>query len=64
MTNQQEKITIWFIINPISGGKRKTSLIKKIERYLDHTRFAHSIFTTEYEGHGKEIAQDAVDQKY
>ncbi len=62
MTNQQEKITIWFIINPISGGKRKTSLVKKIERYLDHTRFEHSIFTTEYEGHGKEIAHDAVDK--
>jgi YegS/Rv2252/BmrU family lipid kinase len=63
LTNQEEKITIWFIINPISGGKSKTRLIKKIERYLDLARFKHSIYKTEYKGHGKEIAQNAVDQQ-
>ena len=62
MTIQQDKISIWFIVNPISGGKRKGTIVKKIERHLDHSRFSYSIYYTKYEGHGKEIARRAVQE--
>ena len=60
MTNPKEKSAIWFIINPISGGKKKKSLVEKIDKYLDEQRFYYKIFTTEYKGHAKAITQLAI----
>ena len=50
------KQKIRFIINPISGVKRKTDIPTLIEQYLDHSKFEYDISFTEYRKHAKSIA--------
>lgn len=56
-----DKKRIIFIINPISGHGLKDEIPHLVHRYLDHTRYAHSIIYTEYPGHAQEIAKQAAD---
>ena len=56
------KLKIRFIINPISGKKHKDHLPQQIEEHLDHTRFEHEIFISQYPGHASILAKDAVNQ--
>lgn len=56
------KLKIRFIINPISGKKHKDRLPQQIEEHLDHTRFDHEIFVSQYAGHASILAKDAVNQ--
>ena len=46
-----------FIVNPISGGKDKTKVLRTIEHGIDRSRFDYTIVRTEYAGHGREIAR-------
>ena len=50
------KQKIRFIINPISGVKRKTDIPTLIEQYLDHSKFEYDISFTEYRKHAKSLA--------
>ena len=50
------KQRIRFIINPISGVKKKTDIPALIEQYLDHSKFNYDISYTEYRKHAKSIA--------
>ncbi len=50
------KIDILFLINPISGIGRKNIIPKCIDKYLDKSKFKHTIKYTEYRKHGFEIA--------
>ena len=63
MQNQEEKISIWFIINPISGGKRNTIRSNKILKHLDLFKLEPSFYYTEYRGHAVQIADKAVEEK-
>ncbi|MEN9699085.1 MAG: hypothetical protein RLZZ301_283 [Bacteroidota bacterium] len=56
------KKRIWFIVNPISGVRRKDDIPALIQHYLDHQKFSFEIRYTQYKGHAIEIAQDAVKQ--
>lgn len=56
------KQRIRFIINPISGKVRKKNLPEKIARSIDKNRFEYEICLSEYAGHAKVLAQEAVDQ--
>ncbi len=57
------KIHILFIINPISGGKRKTRIPDVIDAHLDSSKFiAHYQFTS-YEGHASELAREALNNQ-
>lgn len=47
-------------MNPISGGKNKKSLERKIYKYLDEQIFTYKIFITEHKGHAKEITRMAI----
>lgn len=49
-----------FIINPISGGKKKDQVPALIKNILDHTLFEATIVYTERAMHGSELAKDAV----
>jgi len=49
-----------FIINPISGGKKKDQVPALIKNILDHTHFESTIVYTERAMHGSELAKDAV----
>jgi YegS/Rv2252/BmrU family lipid kinase len=56
------KERIWFIVNPISGGRKKASLPALIAAHLDHNRFDYEIIETEFKGHAVTIAEKAVAQ--
>lgn len=55
------KQAIWFIVNPISGGKNvHRSIVKLIDSQLDKYRYSPKVFYTEYAGHATKIAIEAV----
>lgn len=56
------KVDILFLINPISGVGRKNIIPKCIDKYLDKTKFNHSIQYTEFRKHGFEIAQNSKEK--
>jgi len=49
-----------FIINPISGGKRKDQVPNLIKEILDHTQFEATIVYTERAMHGSDLAKNAI----
>lgn len=55
------KQAIWFIVNPISGGKKvHQSIVQLIDSQLDKNVYSPKICYTEYAGHATEIATEAV----
>ncbi len=54
------KRKILFVINPISGGKSKYNFPKKIDKYLDKSKFDFECAFTEYHGHGSILAAGAL----
>jgi diacylglycerol kinase (ATP) len=56
--NNKEKIL--FIINPISGGKKKDLFLSLLEKIPDRTKFQVELRKTEYAGHGSVIAKEAA----
>lgn len=55
------KQAIWFIVNPISGGKNvHQSIVKLIDNQLDKRLYSPKICYTEYAGHATEIAEESV----
>lgn len=55
-----QKYNILFVINPISGGKKKDRIPALISKYLDETKFNAKYVFTEKEGHATEIAAEAA----
>jgi YegS/Rv2252/BmrU family lipid kinase len=53
------KQEIWFIINPISGGKSKEKLPDLIKHAFKEN-YSYTIHFTEYKGHATEIAKEAT----
>lgn len=60
MTIVPLKKRILFIINPISGGKAKAHVPQVIAQELDSSQFSHECVFTEYVGHARELAKQAV----
>ena len=58
---ETKHIKIAFIINPVSGPKRRKIKPKQIVSLLDKSRFDPLFFTTEYRGHASELARNAMD---
>ncbi|RZL44511.1 MAG: diacylglycerol kinase family lipid kinase [Pedobacter sp.] len=58
------KANILFIINPISGGKKKLQIPSMIDACLDKTRFSPNFSFTEYVGHAAEIAEEAASKNF
>ncbi|MDP4637768.1 MAG: hypothetical protein NWR96_04540 [Crocinitomicaceae bacterium] len=56
------KKTIWFIVNPISGVRRKDDIPGLIHAHLDHAVFDYEIRYTAHKGHAIDIAHEAVQQ--
>lgn len=54
------KKRILFIINPISGGKKKLSFPVLVKNFLDSNCFTASFVYTEWHGHATALAMDAV----
>lgn len=49
-----------FIVNPVSGGKKKDQVPGLIEKNLDMSRFEPNIVFTEQAMHGSDLAKEAV----
>lgn len=58
------KQRIFFIINPISGVRKKKSLPRIIAEKLDHTKYDYEIAYTEYKKHGAELAKEAASKGF
>ena len=58
--SKKMKKRIWFIINPISGVRRKDDIPALIRRFLDHNTYTFEIQYTKHKGHAIELAQNAV----
>ena len=58
----EQKTTIRFIINPISGTHDKKNFPNLVEQVLDKSRFDYQIVTTEYAGHAAVIAKTCAEQ--
>ena len=56
------KKQIWFIINPISGVRRKDDIPALIQNHLDLNQFDYSIQYTQYKGHAFELAKQAAEK--
>ena len=58
------KQKIRFIFNPISGKSHRNDLPAQIERVLNTARFEYDIKISEYAGHSRVLAQEAVNDHY
>lgn len=58
------KANILFIINPISGGKKKSKIPRMIDNYLDKSRFNANFSFTDYIGHAAELAEEAAKKDF
>lgn len=58
----ENKIRILFIVNPVSGFRSGKSLPRKIKTIPDYRKIVYDIAFTSYPGHGKEIAENALEK--
>lgn len=56
------KKSILFIINPITGKKNTQSVIKIINKYIDHENFTYDIKITNYQGEAEKITLQNIDK--
>ena len=58
----QNRISVWFIVNPISGTTDKSKIVNLIPEYMEAARFDVKIWYTEFKGHAAQIARKAVEE--
>ena len=58
MKNEKQSIT--FIVNPISGTKSKEALANLVDQHIDPSLYDCRIIKTEYAGHASEIARQCI----
>jgi diacylglycerol kinase (ATP) len=56
------KSRILFIVNPISGGRRKNMFSRLVESNLDPSRFDTECVYSEYVGHARALAEAALEE--
>lgn len=59
-----EKRKVLFIVNPVSGGKKKTAFNKQVLETLDLSKFEPTFRITERSGDGYELAKKAVESSF
>ena len=58
------KKRILFIVNPIAGHHRKGFFSRSVKTFLDLGQYQYEILHTEYAGHGKILAEQAVKEGF
>jgi diacylglycerol kinase (ATP) len=53
-----------FIVNPKAGTNLQKNIGNAVDKYLNHKRFVYGIWSSEYPGHGYELAKKAVEEGY
>ena len=61
---EKSKVKVLFIINPVSGTRRKNDIASKIYEHINKERFDIKLIFTEYAGHAFELARDALKKKF
>ncbi len=61
---ETSKLKILFIINPVSGTRRRKDIASKIYEYVNIEKFDIKLIFTEYAGHAYELARDALKKKF
>lgn len=61
---EMDRKKILFVINPISGGKKKTSFNKQVLEILDLQKFNPTFQQTTRPNHAYELGKKAVEEKY
>ena len=56
----KSKRKILAIVNPFSGSKKKEKIVSRLQRELNNNSISFDFLYTQYSGHGKEIAQNAI----
>lgn len=64
LRNMEERNSIAFVINPISGTQSKTAIVKLVDELLDKERYNPEIVYTEYAGHATQIAAERAKRGY
>ncbi len=64
MPDSKIKQRILFIVNPISGSRRRRNLVQLINDHIDRNKYDITIALTKYAGHAVEISRDAVNDNY
>ncbi len=64
MPNHNTRKRILFIVNPISGSRRKRNMPQLISDKIDKSKFEITITQTEYASHAIEISKQGVEDKY
>ncbi len=64
MPDSTIKQRILFIVNPISGSRRRRNLVQLINDHIDRNKYDITIALTKYAGHAIEISRDAVKDNY
>ncbi|EEI94238.1 lipid kinase, YegS/Rv2252/BmrU family [Sphingobacterium spiritivorum ATCC 33300] len=59
-----ERKRILFVVNPISGGKRKTAFNKQVLEVLDLQKFNPTFQQTNHPNHAYELGKLAIEEKY
>ncbi|MDR2283283.1 MAG: diacylglycerol kinase family lipid kinase [Sphingobacterium sp.] len=60
----EDQKKILFVINPISGGKKKTAFNKKVLEVLDLKKFNPTFQQTTKPNHAYELGKKAIEEKY
>lgn len=58
----QNRVSVWFIVNPISGTTDKSRIIELIPEYMDADRFSVKVLYTQFRGHAAQYARQAVEE--
>lgn len=58
----QNRISVWFVVNPISGTTDKSKIVDLIPEYMEASRFDVKIWYTKFRGHAGQIARKAVEE--
>ncbi len=61
---EKSKLKILFIINPVSGTRRKKDIASKIYECVNNETFDIKLIFTEYAGHAFELARNALKKKF
>lgn len=64
MESSSDLKKLMVIVNPLSGTQRKKNVRSKVERLLDHDKFAVRIATVERENHVRDLCREAVREGY
>lgn len=54
---------LFFLINPISGGRSKNRILQDIEKNLDPENFSYEAVFTEFPGHATQIIEERKEKK-